>query len=134
MCYICFFSISLYFLFVNISLYLSSLVLEGHCYSKLVSELVLFSCSFWDGFGKVQNRGLDRRNSFSLWRVKIWALFVQDDLLKVLFGKNKLSEFMSENEKEKIEMKAHCAIQLCLADKVLRDVADKYFILVCGSN
>ena len=32
---------------------------------------------------------------------------------------------MSEDEKEELEMKAHSAIQLCLADEVLREVADE---------
>ena len=52
------------------------------------------------------------------------ALLVQQGLLKVLSGEDKLPEFMSEDEKEKLEMMAHCAIQFCLADKVLREVAD----------
>ena len=34
-------------------------------------------------------------------------------------GKDKLSEFMSDDEKEELEMKAYNVIQLCLADKVL---------------
>jgi len=41
---------------ICLSLYLPSLLLEAHCYNKLVSELVLFSCGFRDGFGKVQSR------------------------------------------------------------------------------
>jgi len=68
---------------------------------------------------------LDRWNSFSLWRVKMWALLVQHDLLKVLSGKNKLMKSMSEVEKEELEMKVHSAIQLCLDDEVLREVADE---------
>ena len=67
----------------------------------------------------------DGRNSFSLWRVKMCVLLVQQGLLKVLSGKDKLLEFMSENEKEEFEMKAHSVIQLCLADKVLREVPMK---------
>ena len=53
------------------------------------------------------------------------ALLVQQGLLKVLSGKGKLPESMSEDEKEELEMKAHSAIQLCLADEVLREVADE---------
>ena len=52
------------------------------------------------------------------------AHLVQQGLLKVLSSKGKLPESMSEDEKEELEMKAHCAIQFCLADKVLREVAD----------
>jgi len=53
------------------------------------------------------------------------ALLVQQGLLKVLSGKGKLPESMSEDEKEELEMKAHSAIQLYLADEVLRKVADE---------
>ena len=67
----------------------------------------------------------DERNNFSLWRVKMWALLVQHDLLKVLSGKNKLMESMSEDEKEELEMKVHSVIQLCLDDEVSRQVADE---------
>jgi len=51
------------------------------------------------------------------------ALLVQQGLLKVLSVKGKLPEYMSEDEKEELEMKAYSAIQLCLADEVLREVA-----------
>ena len=37
----------------------------------------------------------------------MWALLVQQGLLKVLSGKDKLSESMSEDEKEELEMKTH---------------------------
>jgi len=40
----------------NLYLYLPYLILEVHCYNKLVSELVLFSREFRNGFGKVQSR------------------------------------------------------------------------------
>ena len=53
------------------------------------------------------------------------ALLVQQGLLKVLSGKDKLSESMSEDEKEGLEMKAYSAIQLCLPDEVLWEVADE---------
>ena len=55
----------------------------------------------------------------------MWALLVQQGLLKVLSGKDKLPESISEDEKEELEIKAHSAIQLCLADKVLREVTDE---------
>ena len=41
---------------IKLSLYLSSLTLKAHCYKKLVSERVLFSYGFRDGFDKVQSR------------------------------------------------------------------------------
>ena len=45
-------------------------------------------------------------------------------LVERLIRKGKLPESMSEDEKE-LEMKAHSAIQLCLADEVLREIADE---------
>ena len=53
------------------------------------------------------------------------ALLVQQDLLKVLSGKDKLPKSIADDEKEELEMKAHTVIQLCLADEVLREVADE---------
>ena len=53
------------------------------------------------------------------------ALLVQQGLLKILSGKDKLPESMSEDEKEELEMKAHSVIQFCLADEILREVADE---------
>jgi len=44
------------------------------------------------------------------------ALLVQQSLLKVLSDKDKLPEFMFEDEKEELELKAKSTIQLCLAD------------------
>ena len=43
------------------------------------------------------------RNSFSLWRVNMWALLEQQGLLKVLSGKDKLPESMSDDEKEELD-------------------------------
>ena len=104
---------------------MSSLALEAHCFNKLVSELVLFFVGFEMASAKCKVEKFDEKNSFSLWRVKIWALLVQQGLLKVLSGKDKLPEFMSDDVKEELEMKGHSAIQLCLDDEVLQEVADE---------
>jgi len=53
------------------------------------------------------------------------ALLVQQGLLKVLSGKDKLPESISDDKMEELEIKTHSAIQLCLADKVLREVANE---------
>ena len=50
---------------------------------------------------------------------------VQQGLLKVLSSKDKLPESMFDDEKKELEMKVHSAIQLCLADDVLPEVADE---------
>ena len=55
----------------------------------------------------------------------MWVLLVQQDLLKVLSGKDKLPEFIYEDEKEELEMKEHSVMQLCLANEVLREVVDE---------
>ena len=46
-------------------------------------------------------------------------------MLKVLYGKDKLPESMSKDEKEDLEMKVFSAIQFYLADEVYREVAGK---------
>ncbi|XP_020258627.1 uncharacterized protein LOC109835038 [Asparagus officinalis] len=53
------------------------------------------------------------------------ALLIQQGLFKVLSGKDKLSESMLDDKKEELEMKAHSALQLCLADEVRREVANE---------
>ena len=53
------------------------------------------------------------------------ALLVQQGLFKVLSEKDKLSESMPDDEKQELKMKVHSAIQLCLVDEVLREVANK---------
>ena len=76
----------------------------------------------------------DKRNNFSLWKVKIQALLMQQGLLKILSGKDKLPESMSKDENKELKMKAHSAIQLCLADKVLWELPMKTPKPVCSSN
>ena len=84
---------------------------------------------------KYKVKKFDGRNSFSLWRIKMRALLMQQGLLKVLSGKGKLPEFMSDDEKEELEMKAHSAIQLCLAEKKFCGrLLMKITPPVCGSN
>ncbi|KAE8702282.1 hypothetical protein F3Y22_tig00110483pilonHSYRG00048 [Hibiscus syriacus] len=53
------------------------------------------------------------------------AMLVQQGLLKVLFGRDKLSNTLSEEQKDDMLEKAHSAILLCLGDKVLREVAEE---------
>jgi len=62
------------------------------------------------------------------------ALLVQQNLFKVLSSKDKLSEFMPEDEKEELEMKVYNFIQLCLADEVLWEVVLKILQTICSSN
>ena len=54
---------------------------------------------------------------------------LQQGLLKVLSGKDILSKFMSEDEKEELKMKTHSAIQLYLTNEVLRKVFDKDIVV-----
>ena len=46
-------------------------------------------------------------------------------LVEILSCKNKLLEYMSEDEKEELKRKAHSAIQLCLADEIFLEVVDE---------
>ncbi|KAJ0074652.1 hypothetical protein Patl1_37449 [Pistacia atlantica] len=65
------------------------------------------------------------KNDFSLWRVKIRAVLVQQGLLKALNGKQALPESMSDEDKDDLLERAHSAIQLSLSDEVLREVAEE---------
>lgn len=42
-------------------------------------------------------------------------------------GKEKFLATMSEDKKEELNLKALCAIQLCLANKVLQEIAEEEF-------
>ena len=64
-------------------------------------------------------------SNFSLWRVKMRAMLVQQGLYKALERKSKLPDKYSEDEKEELDMKALSAIQLSLADDVLREVEEE---------
>ena len=60
------------------------------------------------------------KNDFSLWRVKMRALLVQQGLWKALKGKNALPETLSDEKKEDLLEWAHSAILLSLGDVVLK--------------
>lgn len=67
----------------------------------------------------------DWYNSFSLWRMKMRALLVQQRLTKALMENKKLPTMMKEDEREELDLKAFNAIQLCLVDEVLRNVLEE---------
>ena len=67
----------------------------------------------------------NRKNDFSLWRVKMHALLVQQGLWKALKGKDALPATLSDEEKEDLLEWAHSAIQLSLVDEVLRETVDE---------
>ncbi|KAK3002536.1 hypothetical protein RJ639_020933 [Escallonia herrerae] len=62
----------------------------------------------------------DGSNDFSLWRMKMHAILIQQGLLKALKGKQGLPDTMSADEKENMLERAHSALLLCLADNMLR--------------
>lgn len=67
-------------------------------------------------------------NDFGLWRIKMRALLVQQDLQEALKGE-KMSSFSIETDKEKVHkeilQKARSALILSLGDKILRKVTNK---------
>ena len=67
----------------------------------------------------------NKKNDFSLWRVKMRALLVQQGLWKALKGKNALPVTLSKEEKEDLLERAHSAIMLSLRDEVLREIVDE---------
>ena len=65
------------------------------------------------------------KNGFSLWRVKMRALLVQQGLWKALKGKDALPATLLDEEKEDLLERAYRAILLSLGDKVLREIVDE---------
>ena len=59
-------------------------------------------------------------DDFSLWRLKMHALLVQNGFHKALKGNNNLPEKLSEEEKDELLEKAYGHIFLFLSDGVLR--------------
>ena len=66
----------------------------------------------------------DGKNSFSLWKVKMKAMLVQQGIQKTLMGRNQLPDTLSESENDGIMEKATLSIQLSLTDEVFREVAE----------
>ena len=61
-------------------------------------------------------------NDFTLWKVEIKALFVQQGCETTLEGDAKLPKDMKAKRKVDIRARAHNSIFLCLTDEVLREV------------
>ncbi|PKI58943.1 hypothetical protein CRG98_020689 [Punica granatum] len=64
----------------------------------------------------------DGSNDFGLWKIKIKALLVQNDLEGALKGERKLPATLSPEEKKMVMSKALSTIQLSLSNKVLRQL------------
>ncbi|KAK2973379.1 hypothetical protein RJ640_024862 [Escallonia rubra] len=64
----------------------------------------------------------DGSNDFSLWRMNMHVLLIQQRLLKPLKENQGLPKTMSTNKKEDMLEIAHSALLLCLADNMLRKV------------
>jgi len=62
-------------------------------------------------------------NNFGLWKVKMEAVVIQQMCEKALKGECALSITMSRGEKTEMVDKARSAIDLCLGNRVMRDVA-----------
>lgn len=63
------------------------------------------------------------KNDFGLWRIKMKALLIQQGLESALKGESAFSDKVSETQRGEIMEKAHSAIILRLADKVLGEVS-----------
>ena len=65
-------------------------------------------------------------NDFTLWKLKMRALLVQQKCAAAIEGDERLEAMgLSEAEKDEVVARAHSAILLSLADEVLREVADE---------
>nr|KYP53379.1 Retrovirus-related Pol polyprotein from transposon TNT 1-94 [Cajanus cajan] len=63
------------------------------------------------------------QNDFGLWRLKMRALLVHQGLVDALAGEAKAENATVDEERKKMQEKAHSAIILSLGDKVLRQVS-----------
>ena len=64
-------------------------------------------------------------NDFTLWKIKMKAVLVQQGCSAALEGEEKLPTNLKAEEKTDILAKAHSAILLSLTDEVLREVVDE---------
>ena len=67
----------------------------------------------------------DGTGNFGLWERMVKDLLVQQGLVKALYGKTKKPEKMTDDESEKLDMKAVHTIRLLLADEVMYDVMEE---------
>jgi hypothetical protein len=67
----------------------------------------------------------DRSASFTLWQVKMRALLTHQGLHKVLLGKEKMPQDLTQEDAEDMDLKALSAIQLCLSNEVLQEVLEE---------
>ena len=71
---------------------------------------------------KLDNEKFDRNANFSLWKVKMKAILIQNGVHKALEGDERKPIGLSEAKWEEMDAKALSAIQLCLSNNVLREV------------
>ena len=64
-------------------------------------------------------------NVFTLWKVKMKSLLVQQGCVEALEGEAKLPNDMSTKRKVDILTKTHSAIMLSLTNEVLREIVDR---------
>ncbi|KAK2975768.1 hypothetical protein RJ640_014591 [Escallonia rubra] len=80
----------------------------------------------------------DGSNDFSLWKMKMRAVLIQQGLLKVLNGKQGLPDTTSDDEKEDMLERAHSAMLLCFSQqrvaKVTISSSDGWWIRDTGCS
>ena len=64
-------------------------------------------------------------NDFTLWKLKMKAILVQQKCEEAIEGEEKLSIELTVAQKAEAVKRAHSTIPLSLVDEVLREVADK---------
>ena len=98
---------------------------------QLVSEIeVIVACSTDFGL-RWDIEKFDRIVNFSLCKVKMEGILVQNELEVALDGKSKKPTGMSDEDFDKLDRKARTSIQLCLTDEVLREVASESTTNLC---
>jgi hypothetical protein len=74
---------------------------------------------------KFEIENFNGKNNFEIWKVKMHDLLVQQDLVKVLLGKEKKPSTITDEDWDEINVRALSAIRLCLADDVLFNIVSE---------
>ena len=74
---------------------------------------------------KFEVEKLSGKNSFVIWKLKMWDLLVQQVLQKALARKSKKSTNMTDEDWEDLNARALNTICLCLPDEVLFNIVEE---------
>ena len=74
---------------------------------------------------KFEVEKFDRKSNFLLWKIRVTSLLVKEGTHKILFGIEKKSSKMKNDEWNDTDFHAKATIILCLSDEVLYNVMNE---------